>query len=271
MRLWTLGSGSKGNAIVVECGDTRVLVDAGFGTRALAVRLAAAGVAPGSIEAVIVTHEHSDHVRGAAAAATKWGWSLHASAGTIAACPTLAGAGARTFRAGETIVIGGVSIETIRTPHDAAESVALVATATATGARAGIATDMGHVDPRVAERLTGLDVLILESNHDEAMLRDGPYPYPVRKRIAGPRGHLSNVAAGDLARRCSHADLRHVVLAHLSENCNEPALAVRAMRGALGATRFRGALHAAPQHAVAGPFAPRADRCVPERQLSLAL
>ncbi|HEU5049559.1 MAG TPA: hypothetical protein VFU00_04485, partial [Gemmatimonadales bacterium] len=161
------------------------------------------------------------------------------------------------------------SLETVRTPHDAAESVAIVATARATGARAGIATDLGHVDPRVAERLVGLDLLVLESNHDEEMLRNGPYPYPVRKRIAGPRGHLSNVAAGELARRCAHGELRHLVLAHLSENCNEPALAVRAMRDALGTSRFRGALHAAPQHGVAGPFAPRADRCVPERQLSL--
>ncbi|HEX6059147.1 MAG TPA: MBL fold metallo-hydrolase [Gemmatimonadaceae bacterium] len=269
MRLWTLGSGSKGNAIVVECGDTRILVDAGFGTRTLAVRLAAAGIAPASIEAVIVTHEHSDHVRGAAAAAAKWGWTLHASAGTIAHCPPLAEAGARPFRAGETLEIGAISLESMRTPHDAAESVALVATARETGARAGIATDMGHVDGRVAERLMQLDLLVLESNHDELMLQNGPYPFPVRKRIAGPRGHLSNVAAGELARRCAHGELRHLVLAHLSENCNEPAVAVRAMRGALARTRFRGALHAAPQHAVAGPFAPRADRCVPEGQLSL--
>jgi phosphoribosyl 1,2-cyclic phosphodiesterase len=264
-----LGSGSGGNAVVVECGDTRILVDAGFGTRTLAVRLTAAAIAPSSIEAVVVTHEHVDHVRGAAAAAAKWGWALHASAGTIAACPALADAGARAFRAGDTLSIGGLALETVATPHDAAESVAVIATATRTGARAGIATDMGHVAPAVAERLGALDLLVLESNHDDGMLRTGPYPYMVRKRIAGPHGHLSNVAAGELARRCAHGELRHLVLAHLSERCNEPSLALGAMRGALARTRFRGAVHAASQHAVVGPFSPRAERCVPERQLSL--
>src|SRR5512133_807702 len=107
MRLWVLGSGSRGNAVLIECGDTRVLVDAGFAPRELARRLSAVGVTPQSVKACVVTHEHSDHVRGAAAAAERWGWSLHASVGTADAWPSLLEADARTFEPGDSFAVGG--------------------------------------------------------------------------------------------------------------------------------------------------------------------
>jgi phosphoribosyl 1,2-cyclic phosphodiesterase len=270
VRLWMLGSGSGGNAVLVESGDTRVLIDAGFPVRELAKRLAVIGVSAESIECTIVTHEHTDHVRGVCAAAKRWKWAVYASAGTIAGYPMLRDACARPFAAGATLELGDLSVQTVRTPHDATEPVAVLATARSSGARAGIVYDLGHVPPSYRRTFERLDILVLESNHDEGMLRAGPYPPVVQARIAGDYGHLSNRRAGMFARDCAHAELAHLVLAHLSERCNDTALALAAMREATRATRFRGALHAASQHAVCGPFAAGRGSYA-EAQLSLAL
>ncbi|HET9010289.1 MAG TPA: MBL fold metallo-hydrolase [Gemmatimonadaceae bacterium] len=263
MRLWVLGSGSKGNAVLIECGETRVLVDAGFAPRELAGRLAAVGVAPQSIRACVITHEHTDHVKGACAGAAKWGWALHASEGTAEACPALLGADARTFEPGASLTIGDLELRTVPTPHDATAPVAIVATSSRSGARAGVCYDLGHASDPVKIAMRELDLLVLEANHDEAMLRAGPYPPSVQGRIAGRRGHLSNRAAARLARESASFNLKHVVLAHLSESCNEPALAERTVSDALTGTRFRGKVHVAPQHAAVGPFTPRLTRCAP--------
>ena len=270
MRLWVLGSGSRGNAVLIECGDTRVLVDAGFTPRELAGRLAAAGVAPQSIRACVITHEHTDHVKGACAGAAKWGWALHASEGTAEACPALLAADARTFEPGACLSVGGLELRTVPTPHDATSPVAVVATSSRSGARAGVCYDLGHASDPVKVAMRELDLLVLEANHDETMLRVGPYPPSVQGRIAGRRGHLSNGAAARLARDSASFNLKHVVLAHLSESCNEPALAERTVSEALAATKFRGRVHVATQHAVVGPFTPRMARCGPApQQLSL--
>jgi phosphoribosyl 1,2-cyclic phosphodiesterase len=271
VRVWVLGSGSRGNAVLLDCGESRVLVDAGFPIGTLAHRLKAIGVACESIEAAVITHEHTDHVQGACAAARRWGWALYASAGTAAAYPALRDADVRTFEAGGTLALGSLRIETVRTPHDAAEPVALVATAECTGVRAGVAYDLGRASPALRKALARLDLLVLEANHDEEMLRTGPYPRSVQARIAGTHGHLSNRAAADLARECAHGGLAHVVLAHLSDRCNEPARARDTVGGALAGTRFRGGLHAAEQDAVAGPFAPRSRRYQAGVQLTLGL
>ena len=270
MRLWVLGSGSRGNAVLIECGETRVLVDAGFAPRELARRLAAVGVAPSSVKACVVTHEHTDHVKGAAAAAQRWGWSLHASAGTADAWPALLEADARTFEPGDTFTVGGVELRTMPTSHDAAAPVAVVATSSHSGARVGVCYDLGHATDAVRVGLRELDLLVLEANHDEGMLRAGPYPPSVQRRIASRSGHLSNDAAGKLARQCAHHNLRHVVLAHLSENCNDPVVAHQTVSTALDGTRFRGRVHVTKQDSVVGPFTPSLRRCAPApEQLTL--
>jgi phosphoribosyl 1,2-cyclic phosphodiesterase len=273
--MWVLGSGSRGNAVLFESGQARLLVDAGFGVRALEARLRAAGVSPESVGACVITHEHADHVRGAAPAAARWGWALHATGGTIAATPSLLAAGARAFAAGERLAVAGFEVETAATPHDARESVALAVTAQATGARAAVCYDLGAATDPVRALLGGAEAVVLEANHDEGMLRAGPYPPSVAARIGGRHGHLSNTAAGRLARDVAGGGLRHVVLAHLSESCNAPELATGAVRGALAPTRFRGAVTAAPQEAVVGPFvltrAGRDRRAADPGQLSFGL
>ncbi|MGZ8469338.1 MAG: MBL fold metallo-hydrolase [Gemmatirosa sp.] len=272
MRLWVLGSGSRGNAVLLESGGSRLLVDAGFGMRVLQTRLAALGVAPESIAACVITHEHTDHVKGAAQASARWGWKLHASEGTIAAHAPLTAAGTTAFRAGDTLTLPGFTVETVRTPHDARESVALVATGTSCGTRAGVCYDLGHATEPVRSAMRGVDMLVLEANHDGDMLRAGPYPPSVCDRIAGRYGHLSNAAAGALARQLATTTLRHVVLAHLSESCNAPDTAATSMRAALATTRFRGAITPSAQDAIVGPFVASAGRAVVRaQQLTLAL
>jgi phosphoribosyl 1,2-cyclic phosphodiesterase len=272
MQLWVLGSGSAGNAVLVESAGTRILIDAGFPVRELAKRLAAIGVSSDSIEGVIVTHEHTDHVRGVCAAAKRWKWDVYASTGTIAGYPLLREICARPFAAGATLELGDLSVHTVRTPHDGTEPVAVLATARSSGARAGIVYDLGHVPPSYRRTFERLDVLVLESNHDEGMLRAGPYPPSVQSRIAGAYGHLSNRRAGMFARDCTHAGLAQLVIAHLSERCNDPKLALSSMRDALAGTSFRGALSAASQSAPCGPFpAKRGSHFAMAGQLSLEL
>lgn len=271
MKVWVLGSGSSGNAVLVESGESRVLVDAGFSRRELASRLRTIGVAPASIEACVVTHEHTDHVKGAASAARRWGWSLYASAGTIDAWPELAGAGCAAVAPGESVTLSRVVMTAYATPHDAANPIGVRIASSATGASAVVCTDVGHVSDGVRALCSNADVLVIESNHDEGMLRTGPYPPSVRARIASRTGHLSNRACADLVRDVVHRDLTHVVLAHLSERCNDHGIAHRAAAASLRRTRFRGALSVAMQHGVVGPFLPRAGRLEPEPQYSLAL
>ena len=254
MRLWVLGSGSRGNAILLDAGETRILIDAGFPARTLGGRLRACGVAPESVCALIVTHEHFDHVRGAAKAAAKWNWMLFASAGTVRACSRLASA--QPFRTGAALHINGVTVQTVRIAHDAADPVAVVACDERTGVRAAIAHDLGAPNDALRRALERVDVMVLESNHDEGMLRAGSYPPFLQARIAGGRGHLSNGAAGALARQAVHAGLRDLVLAHLSEHNNTPGTAYRTMTSALRGTRFKGRLTPATQGAPCGPFGP---------------
>ena len=271
MKLWVLGSGSGGNAVLVECGESRVLVDAGFSPRELASRLRTIGVAPASIEACIVTHEHTDHVKGAAAGARQWGWSLFASAGTVDAWPDLQAAGCIGVTPGTSITLSRVVVTTEATPHDSASPIGVRLACTATGATTVVCTDIGHVSENVRALCAGADLLVLESNHDEQMLRSGPYPMFLQRRIASRTGHLSNRASAELTRDLVHRDLAHVILAHLSEPCNEPALAMSTVSSVLADARFRGTLTAATQRGVAGPFEPNARRRGPPAQLSLGL
>jgi len=169
------------------------------------------------------------------------------------------------------IELGGFEILPVETSHDAEEPVALVVTSRRTGVRTGICYDLGFVTDTVRSTFQDLDMLVLEANHDEDMLRAGPYPRSVQQRIAGRHGHLSNRAAGVMARDCIGPNLNHLVLAHLSENCNDQRTAMTTVGSALERTRYRGAVHAAPQHGVAGPFMPKLARTPLAVQLGLGL
>ena len=268
MKIWTLGSGSGGNAILVECDGSRLLVDCGFGTRTLAARLRTIDVEPESIDGCLVTHEHGDHVKGAGAAAKRWGWGVYSTAGTARA-PELAMATVHIVEPGVPLEFPRMSVTATPTPHDATGSVGFVVTSRSTGARAGLFYDLGHVSPAVADVCDSLDILVLESNHDTEMLRHGPYPRWLQSRISCRTGHLSNRDAGAFARGVATRGLSHLVLAHLSEQCNAPEVALSSMRSALARSRFRGALTVASQNDVVGPFMPGPARAEPPLQYSL--
>lgn len=268
MKLWMLGSGSSGNAILIECDGSRILIDCGFGTRTLAGRLKSIGVEPESIEGCLITHEHSDHVKGAGAAAKRWGWGVYATPGTARA-PELAETQVQTFEPGMTVEFPRLTVAATATPHDANQSVGFVVTSRSTGARAGLFYDIGHVSTDIAAACHGLDMLVLESNHDDDMLRNGPYPRWLQSRIACKTGHLSNRDAGLFAREAVTRALSHLVLAHLSERCNAPDVALGSMRTALGRSGFGGTLTAARQDAVVGPFTPSGPRAEAPMQYAL--
>lgn len=224
LRFRVLGSGSSGNATLVEAGETRILIDAGLGPRVLADRLTQAGVDPASLDAVVLSHEHSDHARGAVSFVAKWGMPLAGSRGTYAA----AGFGAeeipgyQVLEPGRPHRFGALTVEGVSVPHDAAGPLGFVISAD--GLSLGHATDVGHVASSLVDAFVSCDAILLESNYDPNMLRDGPYPWSLKERIFGPRGHLSN---GDVARYLGHdlgSSCRIVVLAHLSRKNNHPEL-----------------------------------------------
>jgi phosphoribosyl 1,2-cyclic phosphodiesterase len=268
VKVWILGSGSNGNAVLLEGDGTRVLVDVGFGPRTLAARLKAVSIDPSSIDACFLTHDHSDHVSGVARAARRWGWAVFATAGT-AECPALATVSVTALSVNTPVRIDGLELTPIATPHDATEPVSFIATAVSTGARAAICYDVGHASESVRALCKEVDILVLEANHDEGMLRAGPYPPWLCERIGGGSGHLSNRAAAALARDSITARTAHVVLAHLSEKNNTPEIARNAVRSALRTTTFRGKLSTAAQSTVIGPFVPRGLRAESPDQYTL--
>ena len=271
MRITSLGSGSRGNALLLESQDTRVIVDAGYSARMMEFRLADAGVAPESVEALLVTHEHTDHSRGAAACADKWGWRLLATAGTLGGCQALPERPTEELPSSGTVSIGAFHFETVPTSHDADDPVAVIATARNSGARTAVVYDLGIVTDAVRAALASVDILIIESNHDPEMLRNGPYPVVLQRRIAGRHGHLSNPAAARAACESAHRSMSHVILAHLSQMNNRPAVALRTMTAALARTCFRGTITALEQDRVSLTFSPKhATRPVP-LQLGLSL
>lgn len=236
LRFRCLGSGSEGNALVVESRDglfaTRVLVDNGFNPKQLAARLARAGLGIDDLDAVFVTHEHSDHVDGVAALLERRHVPLFATAGTAAAARLGAiGADLRTLRAGVSVEIGALRIEPLAVPHDSSEPVQFVFD---DGVRRfGLLTDIGMPTSAVAGALGRLDALMLECNHDAALLHASDYPPFLKARIAGDRGHLSNAQAAELLARIDRSRLRCVVAAHLSRKNNAPALAQAALAAVL--------------------------------------
>lgn len=234
IRFASLGSGSKGNALLVESGGTRVLLDCGFGPRELARRLARLAIAPESISAVLITHEHADHVGGAARCAARFGWTVHASFGTAAACGQLNEISVRRFDSHSRFALGDLEIHPYPVPHDAREPTQFVFSDGA--ARLGVLTDAGSITPHIVAMLKDCAALVLECNHDPALLANGRYPPPLKQRISSAYGHLDNGQAAELLRAVDGARLRHVVAAHLSEENNRPELARAALAEALGCT-----------------------------------
>lgn len=231
MRFASLGSGSRGNALVVEAGRTRLLVDCGFGSRELFRRLARLGLAPDDLDAILVTHEHSDHIGGAASCAARYSLPVFMTHGSRVAAG-FEGVAVEIFDSHQTFAIGDLEVLPFPVPHDAREPVQFVFSDGC--CQLGILTDAGFATPHMTEMLSGCQGLVLECNHDVRMLAEGSYPWPLKQRISGRLGHLDNDAAAALLGALNTASLRHVVAAHLSEQNNTPALARAALAGKLG-------------------------------------
>jgi phosphoribosyl 1,2-cyclic phosphodiesterase len=261
MRVAVLGSGSRGNAIALTSRGRTVLVDAGFGLRTLRQRAEVAGVDLTQLAAVVLTHDHGDHARGAAAVAQRAGCALYGSPGTLAALRRRTEhVEAVPLATHETVAVGPFALRACRTSHDAREPVALLLGEPTSGERVGIAYDLGRPTAQVRYLLREASCLILEANHDDLMLRTGPYPAAIRERIAGPGGHLSNREAAELLGELWHPGLHTVVLAHLSDRCNTPELAKAAVEPALKRRGFRGKLLVAVQNAPLVPFEVSAEQ-----------
>jgi phosphoribosyl 1,2-cyclic phosphodiesterase len=245
-----LGSGSSGNSTLIEAGDVRLLIDAGFSGRDLERRLRAADVEPVSVTALLVTHDHGDHTRGMGVFARRWRVPLYLTQPTRRACARLLDGTeeVRSYRAAEALQVGGLRIEPFLTVHDAVDPIAVTVTEVASGDKLGIATDLGRPTSTVRHALQHCHLLILEANHDEILLRECAYPWSVKTRIGGSHGHLSNRAAAELATELYHERLGRVVLAHLSEQANHPGMAAEAVGLALERRRFRGAVSVALQN-----------------------
>ena len=233
MRIASLGSGSAGNATLIEGGGTRLLVDCGFGPRVMARRLRALQVEPESIDAVVLTHEHSDHVRGIGRFAGPRGIPVHGTAGTLRATPDLP-AEVEVFDAHAPLRLGGLAIEPFPTVHDAAEPCQLVVSDGRF--RFALLTDTGTVTPHIRSVLAACDGLLLECNHDVAMLRAGPYPAWVQDRIASRFGHLNNVQAAELLDELDVARLQWIMAGHLSQRNNSVDAVWSALHGAVAGT-----------------------------------
>ena len=236
LHLCVLASGSSGNATLIWNGGEAVLIDAGISAKQLKARVLETGIDPASIRAIVLTHEHSDHVCGMPVLARQLGIPVYANGGTAEALLARSGGESlrfQVFSTGSPFTIAGIQFEPFPIPHDACEPVGFIATAGA--CRAAIATDIGVPTTLIRTRLRDCDAMILESNHDEEMLRDSDRPWAMKQRILGRQGHLSNESASELLREVAGARLRQVFLAHLSEDCNTRDLALMTARRALDA------------------------------------
>jgi phosphoribosyl 1,2-cyclic phosphodiesterase len=233
VRFACLGSGSEGNSLLVEVAGTRILIDCGFGVRDTVARLARIEVTPESISAIVVTHEHSDHIGGVAAFAARYDTPVWLTFGTLtcagerfAGLPHVCG-----FDSHDVFAIDAIEIRPFPVPHDARDPVQFVCSDGQW--RLGVLTDLGMSTPFVEASLSGVDALVLECNHDAGLLANGAYPYSLKQRISGRQGHLDNVTAAQLLARIDRSRLQHLFAAHLSEHNNTPALARAALADVL--------------------------------------
>ena len=248
LRVVFLGSGSGGNAVAVTDGATTLLIDCGFSAREVAHRMAAVGLDPSRVSAILLTHEHSDHSRGVDVFARRHGCAVHATRGTrMAAGLDHIDAEVRTLVPGEQVRVGSLLVVAFRTSHDAAEPVGF-RVETASGEVFGLATDTGMFTDEAREALAGVDLLGIESNHDVTMLENGPYPSYLKRRIRSAQGHLSNPDAADALEALASSRLRRVIAVHRSDTNNTASLAKRALVARLAALDVRVPVLVAPQH-----------------------
>jgi len=231
VKLASLGSGSKGNATLVASNDAVLMVDCGFTMREACARLAACNVQPEQLAAILVTHEHGDHVLGVLPLARKFNIPVYLSVGTQLA---MQATGRHNFqnvevchvRLGEPFSVAGLEVFPVAVPHDAREPCQYVFHHQ--GKQVGVLTDLGDITPHIIETYRHCDVMLLEFNHDVAMLAEGPYPYSLKQRVGGRLGHLNNQQAAHLLHHVEQQKLQHLVLSHISEQNNHPDLALTA-------------------------------------------
>ena len=246
VRVCVLGSGSRGNSTLIATEKTRILVDAGFSKRETYARLETIGERAGGFDAIVISHEHIDHVKGLETLASDSKAPIYISAATREAIPW--NGRAKTFEMfspGEKFTIGDIEISPFTVPHDAADPVAF--RIDTQGIRIGVVTDLGYVPEHVKRHVSGCHCLIFESNHDLDMLKVGPYPWHVKQRVMGRHGHLSNMATAEFLREDFDGDAQVLVLAHLSENNNHPELVRMSAEEALTARRAQPEMHLASQ------------------------
>ena len=237
MRFCSLGSGSAGNATVVEASGpsstSRVMIDCGFSLKEAESRLARAGLHAAELDAVFVTHEHGDHIGCALGLARRHGVALWMSRGTWRAIgePSLDGL-LHFARDGETITLGNLALQPYTVPHDAQEPLQL--RCSSAGADLGVLTDAGCITPHLLTHLQGCDALVLECNHDLGLLAASNYPASLKARVGGRFGHLSNDTSAEILAACMHSGLRYLVAAHLSAQNNRPDLARQALAAVWG-------------------------------------
>jgi phosphoribosyl 1,2-cyclic phosphodiesterase len=233
MRFALLGSGSEGNALVVQVGQSRVLLDCGFSLSETQSRLARLGLQAGQLHGIVVTHEHGDHISGVARLARKFNLPVWLTHGTLRAQnASFAGVTATEINPHLAFSVGDVLVQPYPVPHDAAEPVQYVFSDGAR--RLGVLTDAGSATPHIEATLSGCHALVLECNHDSRMLAEGDYPYSLKQRVGGRYGHLNNDDAAALLGRLDNSRLQHIVAAHLSRKNNEAELAVSALCSVLG-------------------------------------
>jgi len=233
MRFASLGSGSDGNALLVSVGQTKVLMDCGFGLRDTLSRLARLGVTPEQLSGIVVTHEHGDHIGGVALLARKFNLPVWLTHGTLRNQPDFFTGIAHLHEIDphQAFAIGGIEIIPYPVPHDAAEPVQFVFNDGTK--RLGVLTDAGCTTAHIELTLNNCHALVLECNHDNEMLMNGDYPYNVKRRVAGRLGHLNNQDAAGILGRLDVSRLQHLIAAHLSRKNNTAELAVNALCGVL--------------------------------------
>ncbi|OVE75246.1 hypothetical protein BVX97_05385 [bacterium E08(2017)] len=241
MDICVLASGSSGNCVYLGAGDTRILVDAGLSCKETIRRLSEIDVSIDDISAVCVTHEHSDHKEALGVLSRRHGVDVYANSGTVEAIEAdsrMHGISWRVFTTGHEFSIGDVCVEPFSVPHDSYEPVGYVFKKDA--CRVGVVTDMGMATTLIRERLKKCNAVVVESNHDEEMLKNSTRPWSLKQRISGRQGHLSNSQAGDLISDIYWSGLKVVFLAHLSDECNEPEVAINTVSGKLNENNISG-------------------------------